>query len=135
MGKFLDLEELCGDDHYQVDASVFEDEIDNRRDRREAFEAEGLTLPAQETVELAMLLQFRREVEDITGSRFSDAVMVPEAMFEKFVRWDAEEGSGLDAESGLVDFVDWAGWAQCRQANQFKKVLLDAQVVWVQVVW
>lgn len=134
MGRFWNIADFCGYDDNRLDPEAVTDELGRLEDVRADFEAEGDRLPAEEASQLAELIRFRHAVEQVTGETFGKAVMVPAKMFLNYVRGAAVEEHGLDeVGDGLVEFVDWEGWAERRRSTQFKKEVLDDETVWVLV--
>ncbi len=109
-------------------ADQIEERISELRDCRADCEEEGEEFPADEAEELRLWTVFRADVGRLVGD-FNSAVMVPDEVFEKYVRYEAEQEHGVGPDN-LGDWVDWAGYAKARQ-GEFSPVVVDGQRVWV----
>jgi hypothetical protein len=124
---------LVADDWADEDnCTLYNDQIEDRigelQDERAEWETEGGELPEEEAAELRMWTAFRAEVERLVG-HFGEAVMVPDEVFEKYARYEAEQEHGITPDD-LGDYVDWVRWAEACK-NEFSSVIVDGQRVWV----
>jgi hypothetical protein len=116
-------------DNGMVDADGLEARIDELKEAREDYEAEGEQMGGDAAEELRLLVNFRGEVERATGGSFLEATIVTEHEFDKHVRYYAEQEYGVGPDD-MGDYVDWTRYAD-DQRKQFTSLVLDGQQVWV----
>jgi hypothetical protein len=116
-------------DNGMVDADGLDARIDELKEFREDYEAEGEQMGADEAEELRLLLNFRVEVERATGGSFLEATIVTEHEFEKHVRYYVDQEYGINEET-LARWFNWAGYVE-HQRKEFTSLVLDGPQVWV----
>ena len=124
----LVADDWADDENCTIYADQIEDRIGELQDDRAGYEEEGEEFPAVDAKELRLWTTFRAEVERLVGN-FGEAVMVPDEVFEKYIRYEAEQEHGIGPDN-LGDWVNWKGYAEACQ-GQFSPVVIDGQSVWV----
>jgi hypothetical protein len=118
-------------DNGQVAPDDLAARLEELRNFRADYEGEGMQMPAREADELRMLVTFVAEVERAIDGDFSDATIVTDHEFEKYIRWNAESQGYIDIEVMGV-FLDWPRYIDAFQKAHFTQLELDGQTVWVQ---
>lgn len=128
----IDLNDWIDDDTGQLDPGGLGDWIEKLKLRREEDEDAGLPWDEDDAAELASLIDFRAQVESVTGEQMWASVLVPDAEFDKHTRYWANSEHGLE-DSDLAQFIEWHNFMRQQQRDRWKALDLDGDTIWVQL--
>jgi hypothetical protein len=113
-----------------VEPGVLQERIDELRDMRSDLEEAGRQLDREDAAELKVLLDFRADVIRMTGAFDDTVVIVPDTLFEQYVRFLVHEQHGIDS-SNLADYIKWGDYISALQRSEYRKVVLEQTWAWV----
>lgn len=128
----IDLNEFVDQDMGVLDPSGIESRIEELKQFREEAEEESGSWEPEAAEELRELLQFRTEVQRVTGQQFWEASLVPDVWLHQHIKHYALSEHGLE-DAELARFIDWPAYVEAQQKNSWVSVPLGEQVMWAQV--